>query len=367
MPVSNKSNSGKPELLLPERFEEYDSFVRAHDNGWVCTETVWSEILRECFPHISPCINIICDKSGSIRSAVPVYHVKSIFTGNRLVGTPFATHSDMLLSNVVDASLSGVILEELQNTTNSRYVELRSSFCRSQKLFPPGIGHYKTHKCHTIALEGSESTIYQKLHRTCVRKNITRAEKSNLTIRDASTVGDLSLFYRLYCNTRKKVLLPAMPYRFFNEIFKRLVPKKQALFLIAEQNSTPVASLMLLMYKSRASAEALGWNTAFLAVKPVVYIYWEAIKRALQEGYTLFDFGRTDPQNTSLMDFKSHWGATVTDLNTYRLNTHVKPDGLVKAGSGSNVSGFIRRVLFNTGTPDLLYGLLSGYIYRHMG
>jgi len=34
----------------------------------------------------------------------------------------------------------------------------------------------------------------------------------------------------------------------------------------------------------------------------------------VDEGYQLFDFGRTSPLNKSLMDFKSRWGTEVRDL-----------------------------------------------------
>jgi len=353
------------ELLTPDRYAQYDSFVRAHQHGWICSESVWIEILRKSFPHIHPSIHVLYDTDGGIRSAVPVYCVRSVLTGNRLVSIPFATHSDIFLASEDDAFVAGVALEELKQKTHSQYVELRSSFCGNQRHLPSGAGLHKVYKCHTISLEASLDSIYRNLHRTCVRKNITRAEKLHLTTRNISEVNEVAIFYRLYCTTRKKLFLPAMPYQFFEEIFKLLVPRKQAMFLIAEQNGIPVAALMVLMYGSKVSAEALGWDTRFIAAKPVVFIYWEAIKYALQAGYTAFDFGRTDPDTTSLMDFKSHWGAKVTDLNVYRLFAGAASRRQKRANLQSAIVDWVRRGLFTMPSP--FYQLLSRMAYQHLG
>jgi len=50
---------------------------------------------------------------------------------------------------------------------------------------------------------------------------------------------------------------------------------------------------------------------------PTTCLVWNAIREAHEDGFRVFDFGRTDSANNSLLDFKLRWGTTVSDLPVY--------------------------------------------------
>ena len=52
-------------------------------------------------------------------------------------------------------------------------------------------------------------------------------------------------------------------------------------------------------------------------LSPNHFLFWEEIKEAHHDGFKIYDFGRTSPTNTSLMNFKGHWGTEVTDLPVF--------------------------------------------------
>ena len=72
--------------------------------------------------------------------------------------------------------------------------------------------------------------------------------------------------------------------------------------------------MLLSKFRDRVSGEFVAVDPAFQNISPNHFLFWEAIKSACEEGYRIFDFGRTSPRNVGLMDFKRRWGTQVTDL-----------------------------------------------------
>ncbi len=84
-------------------------------------------------------------------------------------------------------------------------------------------------------------------------------------------------------------------------------------FLMAEKDGRAVAGLMVFKFKDRVSAEISVSDTDYQHSSPNHLLFWEA----RTEGYSIFDFGRTAPGNSSLMNFKSRWGTEVSETPHY--------------------------------------------------
>ena len=87
----------------------------------------------------------------------------------------------------------------------------------------------------------------------------------------------------------------------------------------------------------------------------------EAIKKAHEEGYGVFDFGRTAPEDTGLMRFKKYWGTNITDL----LQAHNKDSTDMIDERESLKWKFIGFLAGNSPLP--LYRILSNFCYKHLG
>ena len=106
---------------------------------------------------------------------------------------------------------------------------------------------------------------------------------------------------------------------FFENMWKVLHPLNHFQIILAFKDHSAVAGLAYLKFKKRISTEFAGWDIRFRSSKPNHFLYWEAIKIACSEGYKIFDFGRTSPDNSGLMAFKRHWGTIETDLPKFYL------------------------------------------------
>ncbi|MBN1308720.1 MAG: GNAT family N-acetyltransferase [Chitinispirillaceae bacterium] len=283
-------------------------------------------------------------------------------TGNRLISIPFATISDPLVTDPDGIDFFLPALKETMAATRSAYAEIRTAFNKESIARNTAFKCSSVYKYHFLTLERPIDDIYKALHRTCVRQNISRAVKSGLEIRRAGNIDDVRIFYRLYYGTRKDLLLPSMPLSFFESIWSLLSPIGAVSFLIAELYGKPVASVMLFKFNRRVSGEAMGWDTSYINIRPVAFLYWEAIKMAHSEGYDVFDFGRTDPSNVSLMEFKNRWGTEVSDLTSYIFPAAAVHNRLRKSGAAFSL---LRKFIFRS--PDSLYRLISALCYRHLG
>jgi len=76
---------------------QWDGFVKTHPYGQIYHLAGWKDVLEKSFKHMKGYYFTIMEDS-QIKSALPIFHVKSWITGNRMVSIPFATFCDPLIS-----------------------------------------------------------------------------------------------------------------------------------------------------------------------------------------------------------------------------------------------------------------------------
>ena len=169
------------------------------------------------------------------------------------------------------------------------------------------------------------------------------------------------MFYQLYLKTRKRVSLPPMPYRFIESLWDVFYPTGHLTLLLAEKNEKSIAGIILLKFKDRVSAEFAASDESYKKISPNHYLFWEAIKLSYNEGYKIFDFGRTAPTNSSLMDFKKRWNTKIIDLPQYYY-----PENMVQDSGGrkSMWYQFISKMCDKA--PDPIFKLIGNFSYRHL-
>jgi len=302
------------------------------------------------------------DTGETIRAALPLFAVKSWLTGNRMVSTPFATLSDPLITTGSDMEALQEAVGILYRDVGASYVEIRSHQS-SALVVDADYGVQNFYKHHFIRLSPDNEKLMKTFHRTCVRQRITRALKSGLTVRVGDCESDLDIFYKLHKATRRRLNLPPQPYGFIRSIWNTFAPSQHVKLLLACHNEQPVAGLILLQYKGRVSAEFSAMDEESKDVSPIHFLFWEAIKSACSNGYEIFDFGRTSPLNESLMKFKSHWGAEVSDLPQFYYPKQV----LAKFGPNESSAGsrIVKRIC--RFAPDCALEYIGNFCYQHLG
>lgn len=347
-------------VIDPMQDGRWDRFVESHAFGWLCHLSGWKRVLETSFPHLHGHYFALV-QDGEIRAALPVYEVRSRLIGRRLVSIPFATLSDPLVATSDDMAALLDAAIDLSKRIGIGAIEIRT-------LLAPGfvlderLGVSRLFKHHFLGLDNPLEEISRKFHRSCVRQRIARAKAGGIEVTGGETERDLREFYRLYLMSRKRLGLPPQPYHFLQSLWQTFYPEKRIGLLMAKKDGQPVAGLMLFKFRERVSAEFAAYDESFLNFSPLHALFWEAIQDARREEYKIFDFGRTSPDNGSLMDFKNRWGTTVIDLPHYYYPRMLCGRDAAKYDSFSY--RFVREICKTA--PEPVRVGLGKFLYQHM-
>ena len=339
----------------------WNKYIEKHPYGCIFHHSTWKNVLDQTFTHLKPYYMIVEDSCGTIKGIVPIFSVNSWITGNRLVSLPFTLYCDPLVDS--QEAFKQIIDHILGNRIklHSTYIEIRTRYAND--LFKNTyFRKFSGHKNHTLSLDSDLSTIKKSFHRSCIRQRIIRAENSPISIYEAHSSYDLKHFFKLYCNTRKKVGLPPQPYQFFKNMWDELYPQNLMNILIAKYRDQPVSSLLYLKYKQRVHAEFMGNDYHYFNYSPNILLFWQAIQRAKSEGYQFFDFGGSASDNINLITFKRRWGTVEEDISYYYF-----PNIKGLSVDRSEKRSYRLLTTISSKLPDHLFTFSGELLYRHLG
>lgn len=349
-------------LIDPCKDERWDRFVESHPFGWVCHLSGWKRVLENSFPHMKGYYLALIDDNGEIKAGLPIYEVRSKLTRNRLVSIPFATLSDPLVSNSEELELLIEATKFLSKNLDISNIEIRTTNCHVYLNNKDFLGQYYF-KIHYIDLSLSIEELWKSFHRKAIRQEINRAIQSNLDIKIGVDRNDLFEFYKLYIETRKRLGLPPHPYNFIKLLWEEFKPSKKLFLYKANYKNQTIASHIVFRFNGRVSAEFEGWDRNFHKLSANPFLFWEEIKAAKNDGFKVYDFGRTSPKNESLMKFKNHWGTKVSDLPIFYFNNN--HDNKMKLNEEKFIYNLTRKVCRRIPTPILKK--IGNICYKHLG
>lgn len=352
----------EPCLIDPVNDPRWDLFVLNHPFGYICHLSGWKQILEESFPHMKGHYLAIVDSSdNNIRAALPVFEVRSLFAGNRLVSIPFATICDPLVSSDKDITklLDAVI--DLSNNLGTSRIEIRAT--ASTHLNQDNrVDSVVYNKSHQLSLEpGPEELI--KTFSKQVKRKLKKALNSGFERQLAKNEQELKEFYHLYVKTRKRLGLPPQPYILFKLLWEKFSPSNNLSLLMIRNKGQLVAGFIIYKFKDRCSWDYLASDVDFQHLHTNYFGLWEAIKLSCLEGYKIFDFGRTGISNEGLMGFKKLWGTTIIDLPQFYYPKNLCSD--LSPADSSILYKLINKV--SKIAPDSVFRLMGKILYRHLG
>lgn len=350
------------ELIDPLVDKRWDRFVENHPFGWICHLSDWKRILEGSFKQMTGYYFAKVDKLGEeVKAGIPVFLIRSRLTGNRLVSIPFATLSDPLVLTSQDMEYLVKAVLELSRELKISYLEV-GTFESPKEFLESFFGVHRVYRHHFLSLESSLDNLRKSFHQM-TRRNINKAVKSGLRFRKGVEDRDLIEFYRLYAMNRRRKGLPPQPFLFIKKIFDYLCSSGRGTLAIVDYGGKPVASGLFFKFNGRFSNEFDAWDIKYKDLRANYLLYWEAIRLAHQEGYRIFDFGRTSANNKGLMGFKSRWGTKVKDLPHYYFPKERATE--MAENEASAKYRFISKIC--RVCPNFVLPTLGKFIYRHMG
>ncbi len=336
--------------------EQWDHFIESHPDGTPFHLSCWLRTINETYS-FEPFLYVLKNDNSNISSVFPVFRLKSIITGKRLVSLPFSDYCTPLFNT--EESQMDVIKHILNNIGRKiKYIEVRGLL--SEKT---GFVCHNYYKHHFLKLCSDPIEIKRNINKRTIQYSIKKAQKAGIKIREVNSIRGIEEFYKLNLMTRIKHGVPSQPRKFFMNMFHNMISKGHASILLAIWDSKAIAAGIFIKFKKTIYYKYNVSNPLYMSKKaPNHLLTWKAIEKACLEGYRYFDFGRTAPDNAGLMRYKEMWGAETRNL-PYFYYPRVK--GVAKKGE----SGLFYHIAkgFWQSMPDAIVLKVGPLIYRHLG
>jgi hypothetical protein len=211
---------------------------------------------------------------------------------------------------------------------------------------------------YTINLNNDYDAIAKGFHKSCIIRPLKKAMMQKIDIIDGKDSKSLKAFYHNYELMRKEHGLLPQPFNFFQNLQNYLAPFNFIDCKHAIYNGSIISSVINLKYKDRYTYEYGATNKNFISLHPSHLLINYSIKNAIDLGFKIFDFGRTDSSNKGLENFKQRWGGKKECFNYYYFYS----DSFLLEDRESLIRSLAPKII--THLPFRIYNSLGQYIYK---
>ena len=248
----------------------------------------------------------------------------------------------------------------IEHGRNARW---KSVEFRHGSRFPENLTPSATFSRHTIDLSRSEKAMIAGFRRD-TRARIRRARNKGVSITVSTSSDSMGEFYRLYCDTRKRLGVPPQPLYFFKKLHKLVVRSGMGAVARASVRGQVIAATVFLSFgrnvickysASTSDPELRRIGATHLMLSEMIRVYAE-------RGYAQMCLGRTDSSNHGLREFKKGWRGKeeVLRYHTYNLGA-----GRYHQAESTQTNR-VRRAIFSR-LPIGLSRIASAVASRHFG
>jgi hypothetical protein len=298
--------------ILETTNEAWQLFLSSRSKATIFHHPAWSNLIANCYGY-RPFIVAAYGSGGEIKAGLPMIEISQPFSSRRWVSLPFTDHCAPLH---VDQDSLRDLLENINQASRERGVssiELRWNLSSEDALLANPY-----YVLHTIPLSPDFHVVqsrFQAMH----RRNSIVAQKRGVRIICGNDIDDLKDFYKLHLQTRRRQGIPVQPFHFFELMWKHLFELDLGFVMKAYQNTTCLAAAVFLKYNQTITYKYGASLKEGLDLRPNDLLFSTVIQWACENGFTLFDMGRTDKDNPGLSRFKKGWGAEEIPLKYYNI------------------------------------------------
>jgi hypothetical protein len=340
-------------IINPLNYPNWDNMVLSTDNYSFFHTSHWARVLSESYGYQPLYFVKIVD--GKLNMLFPFMEIKSILTGKRGVSLPFTDYCEPIIPQKTNFQDAMCYLIEYAKKAGWKYMEMRAN----GSLFngtPPSSFYYG----HILDLSQGIERIFPNL-RDSTRRNIRKAEREGIKVTIGNSLEYVSEFFRLNCLTRKTHGLPPQPFSFFKSIHAHVISCNHGIIVLSSHKGTFVSGAVYFHFGEKAFYKYGASDRGYQSLRPNNLVMWEAIKHYAQKGYKALCFGRTEPENSGLRQFKTGWNTKEHIISYYKYN--LSTESFVEISSKEKG---LHNIIFSH-MPLPLLKMSGALLYKHMG
>lgn len=275
-------------------YQKWDQFVNDQADATFFHLSGWKDVIESAFGHKT--YFLYSENKDGFTGILPLVHIKSSLFGHSLCSMSFCVYGGCVA--VDDAARQDLDKSacELAEKLGVDYLEMRNRV--QQTPARPFKDLYVTfRKALDPEVDKNLQAIPRK-QRAMVRKGINAGLSSSID-------ETIDRFYQAYSESVRNLGTPVFSKKYF-EILKEVFGQ-QCEILTVEHNGQLISSVMSFYFKDEVLPYYGGGTDAARAVQGNDFMYWEVMRRAVERGVKIFDYGRSKI-GTGSFRFKKHWG-----------------------------------------------------------
>lgn len=307
----------------------WDKYVARHVLANAYHTSNWQKIITSAYGHKTYGLAAVSNERSSIskpstinvRGLLPLVHLKSSFSGNRLVSMPFFDHGGIIADNqdceekLIQAAIElgkrlkakRVELRQLDKIASLEEGAIHNPVCTSWSL--------RSHKVRLLLPLPNSSETLMKSFKSKLRSQINRPIKAGLTVK----IGGMELlndFYTVFCVTMRDLGSPVHAKALMQSTLRQF--QDAAKIVLVYKANKPVATALIAGFKDTMINPWASSLREYSKESPNMLLYWSMLSYAADQSYSHFDFGRSTPGEGTYR-FKTQWGAQPQPMHWYTL------------------------------------------------
>jgi hypothetical protein len=357
--------------INPIDFPRWNESLRSLSGHSFFHTSSWAEVLHRSYGY-KPAYFTLWE-GDALSALLPFMDINSLLTGKRGVSLPFTDYCEPLVNRGTKEKGTDLFYSGKKGSVPfSQFEEIFAAAValgkkrnwktlefRGGETFFPNEEPSEWHYGHTLDLTEGARKLFAGL-RDSNRRNINKAEKEGITVTIDTSPDALKAFRRLNALTRRDHGLPPQPRHFFQCVSDHILSQGIGFIVLASFRGTAIAANVYFTFGDQVIYKYGASDRAYQHLRANNLVMWEAIKWACDHGYSALSFGRTEPENEGLRQFKSGWGAQERLIKYYRYN--LQKDTFIKARKITNP---LSRKIFSK-LPIPVLKMLGNILYRHM-
>jgi FemAB-related protein (PEP-CTERM system-associated) len=272
----------------------WDAYVEGHPEGTFFHLSGWKPVIEAAYGHRMH--YFLAEQGAAVVGVLPLGQVRHLLFGHALISVPFCVYGGVLAAD--DAVREALVRHatELARRLGVDHLEMRNRAPQSAD-WPVKDLYFTFRKELDPDPEANLGAIPRK-QRAMIRKGL----KAGLAGEQDDGVERL---YAAYSESVRNLGTPVFPKRYFAALKREFGDACEVLSVT--HRGELVASVMNFYFRDEVLPYYGGGTAAARALAANDFMYWEVMRRAVEKGVRVFDYGRSK-RDTGSFSFKKHWG-----------------------------------------------------------
>lgn len=296
---------------------KWDEYVLSHPDSSPYHFWAWKESVEQAYGHKT--FYFLAEEDNHVVGILPLVNIRVPLLINELTALPFCDVGNCLADSlqVQDDLLDKI--KDFSETINCRKTSLRGSLKESgSSAGNPYI--VQTGKVRMLFVLPASSEALLASFKSKLRSQIRKAEKNGVQFRWTGSDG-VESFYAVYSRNMRDLGSPVHSRQWFDSIMTNY--EERAQIGLTEYEGKCIGAGLIL---STDSLTVIPWASTLREhnrLSPNMLLYWNFLKYSADNGFKVFDFGRST-EGEGTYRFKKQWGAQPVPLLWYSLRNNVR-------------------------------------------